>query len=68
MVGFNLCSLALGYHLLVGFDDAGYLLCVFTYPVGECPALDDVEVVKRDFYCGYLLVADGLKPKLRCIC
>ena len=25
MVGLNLCSLALGYHLLVGVDDAGYL-------------------------------------------
>lgn len=58
VVGLNLCSLALGYHLLVGVDDAGYLLSVFTYSVGEGSALDDVEVVKRDFYGGNLLIAD----------
>jgi hypothetical protein len=37
----NLCSLALGNHLLVGVDDAGYLLGVFAYLVGEGSALDD---------------------------
>lgn len=58
MVGFNSCSLSLCYHLLVGVYDAGYLFGVLTYSVGECPALDDVEVIKRYFYCGYLLVAD----------
>lgn len=41
MVGFNLCSLALGNHLLVGVDDAGYLLGVFADLVGEGSALND---------------------------
>ena len=58
MVWLNLCSLALGNHLLIGVDDTGYLLGVLTYSVGECTALDYVVVVKRDFYGGYLLVAD----------
>lgn len=41
VVGLNLCSLALGNHLLVGVDDAGYLLGVFAYLVGKGSALDD---------------------------
>lgn len=41
VVGLNLCSLALGYHLLVDLDDAGYLLGVFADLVGEGSALND---------------------------
>ena len=37
----NLCSLALGNHLLVGVDDADYLLGVFADLVGEGSALND---------------------------
>ena len=53
-----LCSLSLCYHLLVGVDDVCYLLGVLAYSVGECSALDNMVVVKRDFNGGYLLVAD----------
>ena len=41
VVGLNLCSLALGYHILVGVDDAGYLLGVFADLVSEGSALND---------------------------
>lgn len=58
MAGLNLCSLALGNHLLVGVDDAGYLFGVFADLVGKCPALYDLVVIKRDFDGGNLLVAD----------
>lgn len=58
MVGFNLCSLTLGNHLLVGVDDVRYLLGVFADAVCEGSALDDVAVIKRDFKGGNLLVAD----------
>ena len=48
----------LGYHFLVGVDDALNLFRVFAGTIGEGSALEDVEVVKRDFYGGHLLVAD----------
>lgn len=54
----NLCSLSLCNHLLVGVDDTFNLFRVFADTIGERSALNDVEVVKRDFYCGYLLIAD----------
>lgn len=41
VVGLNLCSLALGYHLLVGIDDAGYLFGVFADLIGEGSTLND---------------------------